>query len=649
MKNKFKIISLFLLLPLLSNAQKKYVVETKTVNVQIPKTLWGLFFEDINRGADGGIYGELIKNRSFDFPKPMTGWDTWPNGKIREGIFLINNNLLETNNPKYLNVDITMKDTVGLINFGYEEGISYKKGLPYKFTIRYRQNSANLHLRILLINRDNKPIMSKGIILPSKADEWTTFETNITPIDSSTAGKFLILFEGEGKISIDRISLFPSDVYKNRDNGLRNDLVQKIAELKPGFLRFPGGCIVEGNQLVNRYQWKTTIGPLEKRKLVQSIWADDVKNRLTPDYMESMGLGFYEYFQLCEDLKTEPMPILNAGMSCQFDEKEIVPIEQITPFVDDALDLIEFANGSVTSKWGKTRSELGHPAPFNLTYLGVGNENWGPQYAERLEIFTKAIKNKYPYIKIVNATGYSRNIPVFSYMDSVLRARKADIIDEHFYDTPEWFMKNANRYDTYDKKGPKIFVGEYAAQTTKIGSPDNKNTLKAALSEACFMTGLERNADVVSMASYAPLFGHITGWQWTPNLIWFDNSKSYNTPNYYVQQMFSTNSGTHLAKITSNNSSITGIDSLWASAVVDKSNKTLIIKVVNMNSSETDFNISSDIRLGENIKIYSLSGEANKENSFDDSKNIKPIFSESKANLTKLKPYSLTVLKFEII
>ncbi|MCR8556927.1 alpha-L-arabinofuranosidase [Mucilaginibacter sp. BJC16-A38] len=584
----------FLTIAMSAFSQDIYTVSTKTVKAKVPATLWGLFFEDINRAADGGVYAEMVENRSFDFPKPMTAWQTWPRPQLRDGILMvINQSAVNAADPKYMQVSLNAKDTVGLMNSGFDEGMSFKKGLAYNLTLRYRQVAPGIHVRIFLFSAKNQVIGRTSLVLKD-SKEWVNQEVSVTPTDSARTGKLLVIFEGAGKLDMDRISLFPSDTWKNRKGGLRADLVQKLADLKPGFLRFPGGCIVEGNQIVHRYQWKHTIGNLEDREPVQSIWADDVPERQTPDYMESFGLGFYEYFQACEDIKAEPLPIINVGMSCQFDAAEVVPTNELEPYITDALDLVEFANGDINTYWGKKRAELGHPAPFNMKLLGVGNENWGPQYAEHLKLFTDRLKAKYPEVKLINATGYSRNIPVFTYMDSVLRARKADIIDEHFYDTPKWFMDNSNRYDTYDRNGPKIFVGEYAAQSDRIGSMKNKNNLLTALSEACFMTGIERNADVVSMASYAPLFAHVTGWQWTPNLIWFDNTTSYNTPNYYVQQLFSVNKGTDVVPLLKDGKAICGQDSCWASAVIDRNANALIIKLVNMSGSVRSESIRLD-------------------------------------------------------
>jgi alpha-L-arabinofuranosidase len=361
-------------------------------------------------------------------------------------------------------------------------------------------------------------------------------------------------------------------------------MVQMLADMKPGFLRFPGGCIVEGFDLSQRYQWKKTIGPVEDRPLVINRWNFEFAHRPAPDYYQTFGLGFYEYFQLCEDIGAAPLPILNCGMACQFNTAEVVPMEELGPYVQDALDLIEFANGDRNTTWGKVRAELGHPAPFQLKMLGVGNENWGPQYLERLAVFTKAIKQKYPSVKLVNSAGTDPSGERFSYLDSALRKSSADLIDEHYYRAPEWFLQNATRYDNYPRNGSKVFAGEYAAQSDRIASPHNVNSLTTALAEAAFMTGLERNADVVSMASYAPLFAHAEGWQWTPDLIWTNNLEVYGTPDYYVQKLFSLFKGSKVISITSDNQVIAGQDSIYASAVVDDTSGELIIKLVNVSS-----------------------------------------------------------------
>jgi alpha-L-arabinofuranosidase len=635
-----------------TTAQIVYTVDTRQVQASVPSTLWGLFFEDINHAADGGLYAEMVENRSFDFPKPMTAWDAWPSNRLRDGIFMVVNQSADNPaDPKYMAVDLQGGDTVGIINSGFDEGMAFKKDSVYELTVRYRQKTPGVHMSVLLISGKNRPIAQTAVSLVSSGGDWQQQKISIAAGDSATHGKLLVVFEGAGKLDLDRVSLFPTDTWKGRSGGLRADLVQSLADMHPGFLRFPGGCIVEGNQIVHRYQWKHTIGALEDRQMVQSIWADDIDERPTPDYMESFGLGFYEYFQLCEDIGAAPLPIINCGMSCQFDAAEVVPTNELEPYITDALDLIEFANGDTSTYWGRKRAALGHPASFNMSMLGIGNENWGPQYAEHLGLFTDRIKAKYPEIQIVNATGYSRNIPVFTYMDSVLRARKADIIDEHFYDTPKWFMDNANRYDHYDRNGPKIFVGEYAAQSDRIGSMTNKNTLLTALAEACFMTGIERNAAVVSMASYAPLFAHVTGWQWTPNLIWFDNARVYKTPNYYVQQLFSLNKGTAVVPLLQGGKPVIGQDSCWASAVVDESDRTLIIKLVNLSAKPkpTTF-LLEDAKASGSMTISVLSHkDVAAVNSLDQPTEVAPVVNTVPVKGKELKwtvaPYSLTVVR----
>jgi alpha-N-arabinofuranosidase len=345
------------------------------------------------------------------------------------------------------------------------------------------------------------------------------------------------------------ISLFPADTWKGRENGLRADLVQMLADLKPGFLRFPGGCIVEGHELATRYQWKKTVGPVENRHQIVNRWNTEFSNRSAPDYYQSFGLGFYEYFLLCEDIGAEPLPILNCGMACQYNTGELVPPDELEPYIDDMLDLIGFANGPVTSEWGKIRAEMGHPGPFNLKFLGVGNEQWGPQYADRFRIFSERIRQVYPEIQLIGGAGPSPDGEEFDRLWKDMRTLKADLVDEHYYRPPQWFLDNARRYDNYDRNGPKVFAGEYAAHSSfQTDQTESRNNWEAALAEAAFLTGIERNCDVVSLASYAPLFGHTAGWQWRPDLIWFDNHRCMATPNYYVQQLFSLNKGSSVLK-----------------------------------------------------------------------------------------------------
>ena len=594
------------LLPLVTTAQNKIItVSTNKIISEVQPTMWGIFFEDINLGADGGIYAEMVKNRSFEFYQPLMGW-TVTQSKFNEGSVLVTNRK-EANaaNPRYLQITKSNTgDTLGITNEGFR-GMGIKKGLRYDFSVLYRQQTNNLKLHIELLSTSGK-IIGNAIVSPAEitGKEWKKISLSFTTTDSTLKGKMNVWFEGTGQIDIDMVSLFPEDTWKKRPGGMRADMIQLLADMKPGFIRFPGGCIVEGHDLALRYQWKKTIGPIEARQLIINRWNSEFSHRPTPDYFQTFGLGFFEYFQLAEDIGASPLPILNAGMACQFNTAEVVPIDELDPYVQDALDLIEFANGDISTQWGKVRAAMGHPASFNLKMMGVGNENWGPQYVERLKIFSKAIKARYPDFKLINSSGTDPDGERFNFLNGELRKMNADIIDEHYYRKPEWFLANAARYDNYPRDGAKVFAGEYAAQSDATVSINNKNNLQTAIAEAAFMTGLERNAAVVNLASYAPLFAHIDGWQWTPDLIWVNNLQSYGTPNYYVQKLFSINKGTNVVPALMDGKAVSGQDSLYVSSVIDKSTGEVIIKIVN----------ASNIAINKIIEIKGASKLAAKAN-----------------------------------
>lgn len=567
-------------------AQTVLTVTTDKPTTTIQPTMWGIFFEDINFAADGGLYAELVKNRSFEFFQPMMAWKEQHSDRFavqsNAGKILVINNGENTSNPRFARANILAESGYALINEGFR-GMGIQQGKMYDLSLMASVQEGNTKLRIELLDSKGNVIAS-SLVQPMDKP-WKKYSTTLTATATDAKATLRISFEGKGVIDLDMISLFPRDTWKNRPGGLRSDLVQLLADMKPGFLRFPGGCIVEGRELATRYQWKKTVGPVEQREMIVNRWNTEFSHRPAPDYFQSFGLGFFEYFQLSEDIGAEPLPILSCGMACQFNTAEVVPMDQLDPYVQDALDLIEFANGSTNTTWGKLRKEMGHEAPFNLKYIGVGNEQWGPQYVERYKVFAKAIKAKYPNIIIVSGTGPFADGELFDYAAAELKELNAELVDEHYYNNPEWFLKNAARYDKYDRKGPKIFAGEYAAQSVAIASPENKNNWQCALSEAAYMTGLERNADVVHMASYAPLFAHAEGWQWTPDLIWFDNLRSYGTANYYVQKLYSTNKGTHVLPITLNGKNVTGEHDLYASTVWDEKTKTIIVKVVNTSAT----------------------------------------------------------------
>jgi alpha-N-arabinofuranosidase len=469
--------------------QRTLLVKTDESIAKVEPHMWGVFFEDINFGADGGIYAELIKNRSFEFGKPLMGWSVFKNLDKEGEVLVVNRKEQNEANPRYLQVKRVSND-FELINEGFK-GIGIKKGLRYDFSMLYRQQLASIKLVLRLKNSQGK-VIAETVLTPEKTADWKKQTTSLIATETDAKAKFSITFQGKGKIDLDMVSLFPSDTWKNRPQGLRADMVQLLADMKPGFIRFPGGCIVEGIDLANRYQWKNTIGPIEDRKMLMNRWNVEFPDRSAPDYYQTFGLGFLEYFQLAEDLGSAPLPILNCGMACQYNTAEVVAIDELGPYVQDALDLIEFANGDINTTWGKKRAELGHPKPFNLKMLGVGNENWGPQYLERLAIFTKAIKAKYPEIKLINSSGTSPNGDRFDLLNNALRKDTADFIDEHYYQSADWFLKNADRYDNYPRNGSKVFVGEYAvhADGNIIGS--KRNNWQSALAAAALMTGLER-------------------------------------------------------------------------------------------------------------------------------------------------------------
>ena len=632
---------------------KPVMVNVDKPLTEIQPTMWGIFFEDINFGADGGIYAELIKNRSFEFYNPRMGWSIGMEDNDSSHFQILNRKYNNAANPRYARVLVDEpQKPVKLTNSGFR-GIGVKAGVDYHFSIMasVRENS-KLTIRVELISSEGDKL-GETIIKPDGS--WKKYEASFKSSATDLKAHINIWFEGEGVIDVDMISLFPGDTWKKRPGGLRADLVQLLADLKPGFLRFPGGCIVEGHDLSVRYQWKKTIGNVEDRELIVNRWNTEFAHRPTPDYYQTFGLGFFEYFQLAEDIGAQPLPIINCGMACQFNTAEVVPLDQIDPYIQDALDLIEFANGSETSEWGKIRAQMGHPGSFNLKYLGIGNEQWGPQYFERYNLFEKAIKAKYPEIVLVSSAGPQPDGSLFDFATGALKNTRAEIVDEHYYRPPVWFRENATRYDNYDRKGYKIFAGEYAAQSVATASPLNKNNWDCALSEAAFMTGLERNADVVVMSSYAPLFAHVDGWQWTPDLIWFNNLTSFGTASYYVQKLFSVNRGDYVLAMQRNNLPLTGEDGIYASAALDKAANEVILKIVNVSgevkNQEIVLNTARKVLPAARL-IVLQDNAADGMNTIENPKAISPVEKEftlkgRKLNVA-LEPYSLSVYRIKL-
>jgi alpha-N-arabinofuranosidase len=614
----------------------------------ISPSMYGIFFEDINFAADGGLYPELVKNRSFEFQEPLTGWHeilAYTAGKgidpPKGELWIRTEDPLNASNPHYLRVR-AYDAGYGFWNSGFR-GIGVESGAEYRFSAYVRSDGPKT-LRATLTDASGKVLASGK--LEGFDGQWKRYETVIRADATVPHAQLNLFVDAPGHLDLDMVSLFPVDTWKQRPNGLRKDLVQLLYDMHPGFLRFPGGCIVEGRELVTRYRWKTTVGDIAQRKTVINRWNDEFDQRPAPDYFQSFGLGFYEYFQLAEDIGAAPLPILNCGMACQFNSSETAALDQLDEYVRDALDLIEFANGPVTSPWGKLRAEMGHPEPFHLTMIGVGNEQWGTRYVERYKVFAAALKAQHPEIKLVVAAGPLPSGEPFDSMWATWRTLKADIVDEHYYMSPEWFLANSGRYDHYDRSGPKVFAGEYAAQTVGMTSAENRNNWKAAITEAAFMTGLERNGDVVQMASYAPLMAHVDAWQWKPDEIWFDNLRSYGTPDYYVQSLFANNTGTRVVPATPQAEA-----GLYTSAVLDERTHELVVKVIHYAPSSRAAEIRlNGVSFSGAVKVTTLeSADLTAENSFDHPKAVAPESSTVEATggviPVELRPYSVTVYR----
>ncbi len=611
----------------------------------IASTMYGVFFEDINFGADGGIYAEKIKNRSFEFPDPLMGWKRAAVDGA-SGTFAVETAAPPSPaNAHYLRI-AGLAGRFGVTNDGFR-GIGVRKG--ERHTVRLlarRRSSARVSLVVEFEDARNQPLGSATI--SGITESWARYSTTVTARETSgSRTRFRVLVDGPGEVDLDMVSVFPEDTWQGRENGLRKDLVQLLKDMKPGFVRFPGGCIVEGRFLDGRYQWKTTIGDPAERKLIVNRWNDEFANRATPDYYQSFGLGFYEYFQVSEDIGAEPLPIVNCGMACQFNSGELAPLDAIDPYIQDALDLIEFANGPVTSPWGAKRAAMGHPAPFNLKMLGVGNEQWGPPYVERFVLFQRVLKARHPEIALIASADPFVNGKNFGWQLERLRELKADLIDEHFYQPPDWFLKNVGRYDGYPRTGPKVFVGEYAAHLPPAGPHNMRpSTLRAALAEAVFMTGLERNADVVTMSAYAPLLAHIDAWQWTPNLIWFDNLRSFGTPSYYAQQLFAANRGARVLPVTVNGSASHGAEGLYTSAASGTTPGSVIVKVVNPGPDARLARVEVAGTSGAvRARTTVLTGSPDGENTLANPRAVAPAASAADLQNLTLPAHSLTIVE----
>lgn len=616
-------------------------VNTKKVGAAVQPTMYGIFFEDINYAADGGLYGELVKNRSFEFPDALMGWKAF-------GKFEVKNDGPFERCPHYvvLNYSGHNDTATGLQNEGYF-GIGIEKDEEYRFTVWAKTVSGDANVEVSLVDESTMEEHQEFATAELKVsgNEWKKYELILKSPKIVQKANLRLLLKGKNGVALEHVSLFPKHTFKDRENGMRRDLAQALYDLHPGVFRFPGGCIVEGSSLDQRYQWKNTIGPVENRPLNGNRWLSTFNYRLFPDYYQSYGLGFYEYFLLSEDIGAEPLPVLNVGMACQFqnqnDPSAHVAVKDLQPYIQDCLDLIEFANGDVNTTWGKKRAEMGHPAPFNLKFLAVGNEQWDNLYYERLRPFVKAIKAKYPNIKLIGTSGPDSEGEMFEKGWKAMKELKADLVDEHFYRDEHWFLSHGLRYEGYDRKGPKVFAGEYACH----GKGKKWNHFETSLYEAAFMTDLERNADVVDMATYAPLFAHVDGWQWRPDMIWYDNTRMFKSVSYYVQQMYACNKGTNVLPLTMNGKSVAGQegqDGLFASAVVDKKKGEIIVKVANTSDKAQDVTLNLNGLKGSRSATATTlqSDNMDAENTLENPNLIRPVETTatcvSKKNMTVL-------------
>lgn len=615
---------------------------------QISPDLIGVFFEDINYAADGGLYAELIQNRSFEYNpaerknwNSFTAWEYVTEGYSYGNISVETSSPVHPNNPHYvvINVEETGLNGIGLKNQGFD-GIPVKAGEKYQFSIFLKQlEGISIPINVKLIGK--KGTVLGEISFNSDSKEWKKYQSEISVSETQDSASLLVLAKGKGKIAIDNVSLFPQNTFKNRSNGLRADLAQTIADLKPKFMRFPGGCLVHGDGLGNMYRWKNTIGPVEQRIEQRNIWG----------YHQTAGLGYFEYFQFCEDMGAKPLPVVPAGVSCQNSGgtwriggtgQKGIPQAQMPDYVQEVLDLIEWANGPVSSTWGAKRAEAGHPKSFNLEYIGIGNEDKiTPEFKERFKMIYDVVKVKYPHIKVIGTVGPAPDGDDFEQGWKFANQENVPMVDEHYYMKPTWFIANQKRYDTYDRTKSKVYLGEYASQG---------NTLFNAIAEAAFMTSLERNGDVVQLASYAPLLAKAGHTQWNPDMIYFNNTTIYRTPNYYAQQLFSVNHGDSycqnvIVPVTSR------ADSTMAySCVRDSKSGDVVLKLVNCGKTAQKFKIdlSQFKNLGNKAIVSVLSGAAEAKNSFENPNNIAPVISDFKAGKNfryDVQPISLTVIR----
>ncbi|MBE5876086.1 MAG: alpha-L-arabinofuranosidase [Lachnospiraceae bacterium] len=647
-----------------------YVSSKRGVDIQ--EDLIGIFFEDINYGADGGLYAEMIENRSFEFMDSrgkkndyyqiydgLYGWKGYPNA-ISPELTIQEDNPQNNINTHYLHVELQQGE--GIANKAYD-GLYLEEGKKYHVSFWARCDRAT-RLQVVAIdcasagdeaNQSSNQIQVLGRIAID-GEEWKQYKLEVTPLITVEKALFGILAEDTCSFDIDTVSMMPEDAVCGL---FRKDLAEKLEELSPAFIRFPGGCVIEGNTLANRYQWKHSIGPIEQRKANWNRWAvhnNNEENNYTSEfryYNQTLGMGYYEYFVLCEYLKAKPLPVVNVGLACQYQSDELVGRDnpEYQQYIQDALDLIEFANGDVSTTWGKVRADMGHPAPFGLEFIGIGNEQWQTEkvdFFERYEDFEKAIHEKYPNMKLIGSAGPTVHTPTYEAAWKFYHERKNKdnftyAVDEHYYMEPEWFLANTHFYDNYPRD-VKVFSGEYAAHDREVQKAELRNNWKCALSEAAFLTGVERNADVVYLASYAPLFARIGYVQWSPDLIWFDDKSCYGTPNFYVQMLYRKYTGTCTVE-----SRLEDGEENKIYHCVSKNEQTgkLYIKLVNASDTEQEIKLHLDEKFSR-MKVITMRAELLATNSIDKPMNVAPVKEELQFSETfTVQSQSFVIIELE--
>lgn len=615
----------------------------------ISTNLIGIFFEDINYGADGGLYAELVQNRDFEYypgeGKRDAEWGPLKAWKALDGAVVTVDSVspIHANNAHYIKLSGGR-----LTNAGYD-GMVLKKGAKYDFSAFVRIPGKPVgKLTVELLDANGRVLASEQVGVKGGSD-WRKVKAELIPDADTEAGSIALKYAGE-EIQLDMVSLFPRDTFHGHSNGLRADLAQVFADLKPRFVRFPGGCVAHGNGLDNIYDWKGSIGPLESRKPLRNIWG----------YHQTRGLGYHEYFVWCEDMGAEPLPVLAAGVPCQnsgmpghrshdelttYGQQCGVPMEEMDSYVQDVLDLIEYANGDVKSTWGRKRAENGHPKPFNLKYIGIGNEDMiTPLFEERFKLINDAVKAKYPDIKVVGTVG-----PFYEGSDYDEGWRFAtqegvDLVDEHYYVAPGWYIHNQDYYDNYDRSKPHVYLGEYASH-----KPGRPNDIETALSVALYLTGVERNADVVELSSYAPLLAKRGHTQWTPDLTYFDNTSVTLTPDYWVQHMYGNNPGSEYiasdVQLSLKRPDADVSNRVGFSAVRDAVTGDLLLRMVNMLPVEVEMTFdAAGAELAGTHRGTILTGR------YDDRKaaprDIEVVL-DGNSPAYKMPPYSFTILRIK--